>query len=218
MANDSALRADIEAELEFEPIVDAANIGVAVMDGVVTLTGRVASYAHKVAAERAAGRVKGVRAVAEEIEVRLPFEVKHDDAEIGRRVADVLAWTVYLPANAVHVKVEKGWVTLTGEVDWQYQKGAAESAARKLRGVSGVSDLIKIRIRPHVTSGDVRERITQAFRRNAELESSGITIAVDGGKVTLSGKVKAWTERRAAENAAWAIPSVTEVLDNLIVS
>lgn len=216
MANDSALRADIEAELEFEPIVDSANIGVAVKDGVATLTGYVTSYAQKVAAERAAGRVKGVRAVAEEIEVRLPFEVKHDDAEIGRRAANVLGWTVYLPANAVHVKVEKGWVTLTGDVDWQYQKQAAESAVRKLSGVIGVSDLIKIR--PHVTPGDVRERITEAYRRNADLESTGIKIAVDGGKVTLSGKVKAWNERRTAENAAWAIPSVTEVIDNLLVS
>ena len=216
MANDSALRADIEAELEFEPSVDAANIGVAVKDGVATLTGYVTSYAQKLAAERAAGHVKSLRAVAEEIEVRLPFEVKQDDAEIGKRAANVLAWTVYLPANAVHVKVEKGWVTLTGEVDWQYQKAAAESAIRKLSGVVGVSDLIKIR--PHVTPGDVRERISQAYRRNAELESSGITISVDGGKVTLSGKVKAWNERRTAENAAWAIPSVTEVIDNLVVS
>lgn len=216
MANDSTLRADIEAELEFEPSIDAANIGVAVKDGVATLTGHVASYAQKRAAERATGRVKGVRAIAEEIEVRLPFEIRHDDAEIGRRAANVLAWTVFLPANAVHVKVEKGWVTLTGEVDWRYQKDAAESAIRRLSGVVGVSDQIKIR--PHVTPGDVRERISQAYRRNAEIDSAGIKIAVDGGKVTLSGTVRAWSERRAAENAVWAIPSVTEVIDNLKVS
>lgn len=216
MANDSALRSDIEAELEFEPSIDAANIGVAVKDGIATLTGYVTSYAQKLAAERAAGRVKGLRAVAEEIEVRLPFELKKDDAEIGKRAMNVLDWMVYLPANAVHVKVEKGWVTLTGDVDWQYQKTAAQSAIRKLSGVVGVSDLIKIR--PHVTSGDVRERISEAYRRSADLESSGIKISVDGGKVTLSGKVKAWNERRAAENAAWAVPGVTAVIDNLVVS
>lgn len=216
MVNDSVLRADIEAELEFEPSVDAANIGVAIKDGVATLTGHVSSYAQKAAAERAAGRVKGVRAVVEGIEVRLPFEVKHDDTEIAHRAADVLSWTVYLPANVVQAKVEKGWVTLTGEVDWQYQKEAAESAIRKLTGVIGVSDFITIR--PHMTAGDVRDRIAQAYRRNADLESSGIKITVDGSKVTLSGRVKAWNERRIAENAAWAIPSVTEVVDNLIVS
>lgn len=216
MANDLGLRKDIEAELEFEPTVDAANIGVAVKDGVATLTGHVTSFAQKLAAERAAGRVKGVRAVAEEIEVRLPFDVKHDDTEIGKRAANVLAWSVYLPANAAHVKVEKGWVVLTGEVDWQYQKVAAESAVRKLSGVVGVSNLIKVR--SHVMPEDIHERIAQAYRRNAELESSSIRISVDGGKVTLSGKVKAWNERRIAENAAWAIPSVTEVIDNLVVS
>ena len=154
MNNNSALRADIEAELEFEPSLDAAGIGVAVNDGVATLTGHVASYAQKIAAERAASRVKGVRAFAEEIEVRLPFEVKHDDEEIARRAAHILEWSIYLPANTVRVKVEKGWIALTGDCDWQYQKEAAENAVRRLGGVIGVSNQIKIR--PHVTAGDVQ--------------------------------------------------------------
>jgi osmotically-inducible protein OsmY len=216
MINSTTLRADIQAELEFEPSLDAAGIGVTVKDGVATLTGYVGSYAQKVAAERAASRVKGVRAVAEKIEVRLPFDVKHDDGEIARRAANVLAWSVFLPANTAHVKVEKGWVTLTGDVDWQYLKQSAESAVRRLAGVIGVINQIKIR--PNVSAGDVQARIAQAYRRNAELESSGIKISVDGGKITLSGKVNAWHERRAAENAAWGISSVTEVVDNLIVA
>jgi osmotically-inducible protein OsmY len=216
MTSNTTLRADIQAELEFEPSLNAVGIGVAVKDGVATLTGSVTSYAQKVAAERAASRVKGVRAVAEEIEVRLPFDVKHGDAEIAGRAANVLAWSVFLPANTAHVKVEKGWVTLTGDVDWQYLKQSAESAVRRLAGVIGVINLIKIR--PNVSAGDVQARIAQAYRRNAELESSGIKVSVDGGKITLSGKVNAWHERRAAENAAWGISSVTEVVDNLVVA
>ena len=216
MTNNSTLRADIEAELEFEPSLDAAGIGVAVADGVATLTGHVASYAQKVAAERAISRVKGVRALAEEIEVRLPFNVKHDDEEIARRAANILDWDIYVPANKVHVKVEKGWVTLTGALDWKYQKESSEQAIRRLAGVMGVSNLITIQ--PHVLSGDVHHRITQAYRRNAELESSGIKVSIEGGKVTLSGKVKAWGERRTAENAAWGNSGVTEVVDHLMVA
>ena len=216
MASDSALRDDIEAELEFEPSLDASGIGVAVNGGVATLTGHVPSYAAKVAAERAAGRVKGVRAVAEEIEVRLPSDLRHDDEEIAKRAANIITWSVYLPANVVHVKVEKGWVTLTGETEWQYQKQSAESGIRNLSGVIGVSNLIKVK--PHVTAGDVRDRIAQAYRRNAELDSSGVKIAVAGDKVTLSGRVSTWRERWAAENAAWAVPGVTEVTDDLFIS
>ncbi len=216
MTSNTTLRADIQAQLEFEPSLNAAGIGVAVKDGVVTLTGNVTSYAQKVAAERAVSRVKGVRAIAEEIVVRLPFDVKHDDEEIARRAANVIAWSLHLSANTVHVKVEKGWVTLTGDVDWQYLKQSAESAVRRLGGVIGVSNLIKIQ--PNVSVGDVQERISRAFRRSAELESSGIKISVDGGKITLSGKVNAWHERRTAENAAWGVSSVTEVVDNLVVA
>jgi osmotically-inducible protein OsmY len=215
MSNDLALRTDIEAELEFEPSLTAAGIGVAVKDGVATLTGHVPSYFEKLAAERATGRVKGVRAVAEELEVRLPFDVKHDDEEIARRASNILEWGTFPSVKADHVKVDKGWVTLSGEVDWQYQKESAADAVRRLAGVSGVSNLITIR--PHVTAGDVQDRISKAYRRNAELESAGIKVSVDGGKVSLSGKVHAWNDRRTAENAAWAVSSVTQVIDNLVV-
>jgi osmotically-inducible protein OsmY len=216
MAHDNALRSDIEAELDFEPSLDAASIGVAVKDGVATLTGSVSTYAEKIASEEAASRVRGVRAVADEITVKLAFDIQHDDAEIARRAANFLAWSVYLPADSVHVRVQQGWVTLTGDVDWYYHKQAAEGAVRRLSGVIGVTNLIKLR--PQVATGDVRSRIAEAYRRNADLEASEISIAVDGGRVTLSGHVRAWGERRIAANAAWAIPSVTEVVDNLTIA
>ena len=216
MANDLALRSDIEAELEFEPSLTAAGIGVAVKDGVATLTGHVPSYFEKMAAERAAGRVKGVRAIAEELDVKLPFDVKHDDEEIARRASNILEWGAFLPVKADHVTVEKGWVTLAGEVDWQFQRESAVNAVRRLAGVTGVTNLITVRAR--VASGDVKDHIAKAFKRNAELETAGIKIAVDGGKVSLSGKVKTWSDRRMAENAAWAISSVTQVVDDLVVA
>ncbi len=216
MTSDAALRSDIEEELDFEPSLDASGIGVSVKEGVATLSGHVSTYAQKVAAERAVARVKGIRAVAEEITVRLSLLVRHDDDEIALRAANLLAWTLHVPEDTVHVKIEKGWVTLTGDVDWQYQKHSAELAVRRLGGVMGVSN--SINIRPHATVKDVRAHITEAFRRNAELESSGITVSVEGGKITLSGRVKALHERRTAENAAWGISSVTEVVDNLIVA
>ena len=216
MSNDLALRSDIEAELEFEPSLTAAGIGVAVKDGVATLTGHVPSYFEKLAAERAVGRVKGIRAIAEELEVRLPFGVKHDDEEIARRASTILEWGTFPAVKADHVKVEKGWVTLSGEVDWQYQKESATAAIRRLAGVTGVSNMITIRA--HVNPGDVQDRISKAYKRSAELESAGIKVFVEGGKVSLSGKVRAWQDRRVAEQAAWANPSVTQVVDNLVVA
>ena len=216
MSRDLELRADIEAELEFEPSLTAAGIGVAVKDGVATLTGNVPSYYEKLVAERAVGRVNGVRAVAEELEVKLPFDVKHDDPEIARRASNILEWGSFPSIKADHVKVEKGWVTLSGEVEWQFQREAATNAVRRLAGVVGVSNMITIRSR--VTTGDVKEHIGKAFKRSAELEASGINVSVEGGKVSLSGRIHNWGDRRAAENAAWAIPSVTQVIDNLIVA
>jgi osmotically-inducible protein OsmY len=216
MSRDLELRANIEAELEFEPSVTAAGIGVAVKDGVATLTGTVPTYYEKLAAERAVGRVNGVRAVAEELEVKLPFDVKHDDTEMARRASNILEWGSFPSIRADHVKVSKGWVTLSGEVEWQFQREAATAAVRRLAGVVGVTNLITIRSR--VTTGDVKDHIGKAFKRSAELEASGINVSVEGGKVSLSGKVHNWSDRRAAENAAWAMPSVTQVIDNLVVA
>lgn len=213
MDNDLTIRDDVQAELEFEPLVDAAGIGVAVVDGVVTLSGHVASYAQKIAAEVAAKRVKGVRALAEELEVRLPFASQHDDEEIARRAANVLEWTITAPREGVKLKVENGWVTLSGEVVQAFERTEAERALRRLEGVRGVSNLIKLK--PGVAATDIRDRLKKAFHRNAELEASRIAIAVEGGRVTLSGKVDKWSDRSVAENAAWAVPGVYQVEDRL---
>jgi osmotically-inducible protein OsmY len=215
MNSDASIRTNIEAELEFEPSVDSSGIGVAVTAGVVTLTGHVDSYASKMAAERAVARVRGVRALAEEIEVRLAVNAQHDDDEIARRAANVISWSTRIAPDSVHVKVEKGWVTLTGELDWQYQKNAVAELIRNLSGVVGESN--HIRIRPHLESQDVVQSLAKAFHRHAKLESAAINVMVDGGKVTLSGNVSAWNDRRLAEDAAWAMQNVTEVVDHLVV-
>ena len=216
MNNDSSIRTNIEAELEFEPSIDASGIGVAVTDGVVTLTGHVDSYASKMTAERAVGRVRGVRALAEQIEVRLAVNAEHDDQEIARRAANLISWSTTIAPGAVQIKVEQGWVTLSGTLDWQYQKNAVADLIRNLSGVVGESN--QIRIRPHLDSKDVAQNLAKAFHRHAELESAAIKVMVEGGRITLSGNVSAWNDRRLAEDAAWANKGVTEVVDYLVVS
>ncbi len=211
--DDLDLRQLVIDELEFEPSINAANIGVSVEKGVVTLTGHVASYVEKIAAERAVERVKGVRAIAQEIEVRYPDHQKRSDDEIAQRAVNILHWSVQVPDGSIHVKVEKGWVTLTGAVEWQYQRLAAESAVRKLSGISGVSNLIEIR--PRVAAADVHKKIMDSLKRNAEIEADSIRVIVDNDKVTLEGKVKAWYERGLAERAAWSAPGVKVVEDRL---
>jgi osmotically-inducible protein OsmY len=212
---DKSLQQAVLDELDWEPSVDAAHIGVTANNGVVTLTGHVPSYTQKWAAERAVGRVTGVKAVAEELEVRFPFEGKNSDDDIAKRVVQSLDWDVSVPNNNVKVKVEKGWVTLSGEVDWYFQRSAAEADVRKLQGVKGVSDEIKVK--PSVNAYDVREKIKSAFDRNAQLEAANIIVTADGGKVTLSGKVDTWRDRDLAERTAWSAPGVTQVEDKLIV-
>ena len=212
--DDKTLRQHIVDELEFDPRIDAAHIGVAVEEGVVTLTGRVPTYAQKVAAERATEGVKGVKAIAMEIEVRYPFERPTADDQIAKRAADALTWNL-VPPDSVQVTVQKGWVKLIGKVDWNYQKLAAESAVSKLEGVTGVSNCLEIRTRAQPK--DVKRKIVAALHRNAQLEANNIEVSVTGGKVRLDGKVKAWSERRLVEKAAWAAPGVTEVEDNLKV-
>jgi osmotically-inducible protein OsmY len=164
--DDKVLRQFIIDELDFEPSIDAANVGVAVENGVVTLSGHVASYAEKIAAERAVQRVKGVKAIAEEIEVRHPDQAKRSDDEIAQRALNILKWSVQVPADSIQVKVEKGWVTLSGTVPWQYQRLAAESAVRKLSGVRGVTNLTEIK--PDVAASDIQRKIMDSLKRNAE--------------------------------------------------
>lgn len=213
----ATLRQDIIDELDFEPSIDAADIGVSVEDGVVTLTGHVPTYSQKIAVEDVVRRVKGVRAIAQEIEVR-PYgtNITADD-EIAKRAVNSINWHTAIPAGAVQVKVQKGWVTLTGKVDWQYQKNAAEDAVSKLTGVIGVSNQVALKPRP--SSFDVKKRIEDALKRNAELEAKAISVDVlEGGKVRLEGKVHAWSERSAAERAAWSAAGVTTVDDRITVS
>jgi osmotically-inducible protein OsmY len=211
------LRQDVLDELEYEPSIDAAHIGVSAEDGVVTLNGYVETFAQKVAAVDAARRVKGVRGVADEIEIRYPGGKRTADDEIAKRAIDVLKWDTSVPAEAVQVTVRNGWVTLTGQVSWQYQRLAAEGDVRKLPGVVGIAN--NISIRPVAQVLDVRAKIEAALRRRAELEAIGIRVSVaDGGKVTLEGDVANWKEREVVETAAWSAPGVTSLDDRLRIT
>jgi len=216
MKTDAELQQDVMNELKWEPIVKAAEIGVAVKDGVVTLSGYVDSYVKKWAAERAAARVFGVRAVTEAIQVRLPGSLKRSDEDIARAVANVLEWNVLVPHGRVKVQVQDGLVTLSGEVDWGYQKFAAEEAVRYLMGVVWFSN--QITVKPTVKPQDLKDKIVSAFRRNALLDSRRITVETRGGWVILSGSVRSWGERAEAQWAAWAAPGVFEVENNIIIS
>jgi osmotically-inducible protein OsmY len=213
---DSSLKQAVLDELEWEPSVNAAHIGVTAKGGVVTLTGNVGSYAEKRAAERATGRVYGVKGIAEELIVRYPLDNKVDDADIAQKALQVLSWDIEVPNDKVKVKVEKGWVTLSGNLDWYFQRTAAEADVRKLQGVIGViNDIV---IKPPVQASDVQDKIKAALKRNAQIEADNITVTTDGGKVTLSGKVDTWHERNLAESTAWSAPGVTQVDDRLVVS
>lgn len=213
MISDSRIRQDVIDELEWDPSVDSREIGVAVKDGAVTLTGTVDSFSEKLQAERDAERVHGVRAVANELEVKLPGAMMRTDADMAKAAADALKWNTLVPEDKVKVSVDDGWVTLRGEVDWRFQRQAAEQAVEHLAGVRGITNLITIkeRVRPE----DVKERIEKALERSAELESKNIHVSVSDGKVTLRGTVRSAADRNEAEWAAWAAPGVTDV-ENLI--
>jgi osmotically-inducible protein OsmY len=214
MVDDHQLRQNVLDELDFEPRIGSTNIGVGAHEGVITLSGFVSSYAEKLAAERAARRVKGVTAIAQEIEVRLPSDKKTADDEIAKRAVDVLNWRFGIPATHIGVKVEKGTVTLTGDVDWHFQRLDAEDAVRHLSGVVGVSNRIRLRsARPMADITAVKDKIQEALRRSAKVDASHISVNTEGGKVVLGGKVHAWFERDLAEQAAWSAPGVTEVQD-----
>lgn len=213
---DSSLRQDIIDELDFEPSIDAADIGVAVENGIVTLTGHVPTYSQKVTVEDVVRRVKGVKGIAEEIEVRPVGSNRTADDEIAKRAVNTLGWNTSIPSGTVQVKVQKGWVALTGKVEWFYQKNAAANAVRDLAGVVGVTN--QIEIKQHASATDVKKRIEDALKRYAEVEAQAIRVDVlDGGKVRLDGKVHAWSERSAAERAAWSAPGVTTVEDRIAI-
>jgi osmotically-inducible protein OsmY len=214
---DLQLRQDVLDELEYEPSVDAARIGAAVDGGIVTLTGHVGSYQEKLAALAAVQRLKGVRAIADEIEVRYPSDKKASDDEIAKRATDILDWDTLVPAGAVRATVRGGWVTLAGNVDWYYQKKSAEEDVRKLSGVHGVIN--NIAITPRVAAGDVKRKIEDALRRHADIEAKAIRVTVRGNnEVVLEGSVDNWDERYAVQNAAWSAPGVKAVEDLLTIA
>lgn len=213
--SDRTLKLAVEDELTWEPSIDAEHIGVTAEDGVVTLTGHVGSYTEKIIAERAAKRVKGVRAIAQEIEIRLPNDRKASDDQIAKRALDIIAWDSTIPKDKVQVKVQGGFVTLTGQVDWHYQRTDAEYAVRKLEGIKGLSNEIKVK--PRVQASDVKHRIESALKRNAEWEAGSIKVSVLDGRVTLDGKVKALYERDLAERTAWSAPGVISVEDHISI-
>jgi osmotically-inducible protein OsmY len=215
MQSDRDIQRDIVHELNWEPSLRNDDIAVGVRDGVVTLAGFVDSYADKWTAERVAGRVKGVKAVANDIEVKLPSSSARPDPDIARAALDALKWNVSVPHERIKVKVEKGWLTLEGDVDWYYQKEAAERAVRYLTGVQGISNLIVVKARP--TPSDVKERIKETLQRGAEFDADRITVELEGNKAILRGTVRSYAEMRDAERAARNAPGITEVENRLTV-
>ena len=212
--NDRELRQLVMDELEFEPSIDSAGIGVSAEHGVVTLSGHVPSYTQKLAAERAAWRVKGVKAIAQEIDVRLPGDARTNDDEIAQRALNVLAWSSAVPRDAVKVRVANGWVTLSGQVDWNYQRAAAESEVRKLTGLVGVIN--DVSLKPAAQVVDVKQKILDALKRHAELEARDIRVEIrEGGTVRLEGGVDNWDERQAVERAVWSAGGVRAIDDRL---
>ena len=215
MRTDMEIQEDVVAALRWEPSLRDDDIAVGVRDGVVTLAGFVDSYADKWAAERVASKVKGVQAIANDLEVKLPSSSTRPDPDLAHAAVDALKWDVAVPQDRIQVKVEKAWLTLEGEVDWFYQKEAAERAVRYLTGIKGVTNLVTVRARP--TPSDVKQRIRQALERGAEFDAERVSVEIQGNKVILRGTVRSYAELRDAERAARNAPGVTEVENKLTV-
>lgn len=216
MKSDSDIERDVKEELSWDPDLDASDIAVSVKAGVVTLTGFVKSYTDKYEAEAAAKRVAGVVAVANDIEVRVPSIDERPDPEIARDAVAAVKSQLPVSSERIKIVVKNGWITLEGDVEWQYQRSTAENAVRRIKGVKGVSNQIKIK--PQAQPREIKRKIQEAFLRNAEVDSNRIIVETDGSVVTLKGTVRSWIEREEAERAAWAAPGVTSVIDQIVVS
>ncbi len=215
MKTDRQLQHDVLAELEWDPSIDAAKIGVAASDEVVTLTGTVSTFREKAQAEKVAKRVYGVRAVANDLVVTVPGRLERSDADIAKAAVTALEWDPQIDEKRITVGVRDGWVTLEGTCDWKYQAEAAESHVRTLSGVRGVSN--KIAVAASSRAADIKQRIEEAFRRSANIEARRLSIDSTDGRIVLRGHVRTWTERNQAQAAAWSAPGVTEVDNQLLV-
>jgi osmotically-inducible protein OsmY len=216
MKSDNEIERDVRDELKWDPDLDASDIAVSVKDGVVTLAGFTKSYTDRREAEIAAKRVAGVRAVANDIEVRLPAIDQRPDPDIARDAVAALKAALPISYDRIKVVLNDGWLTLEGGVEWQYQKTTAENAVRRVKGVKGVTNVITVK--PKVQSTELQRKILDAFRRNAEVDANRITVEANGSEVVLKGTVRSWIEREEAERVAWSAPGVTRVEDRIVVS
>jgi len=216
MRTDSEIRSDVTAELGWNPSIRDEDIATAVKDGVVTLAGTVDTYAQRYAAQRAVERVKGVKAIANDLTVKLPGALERSDADLAHAAVNALRWNIQVPDERIQVKVANGWLTLEGEVDQYFEKEAAERAVRYLTGVKGVNNLLTLRAAP--TPADIKQRIRASLKRQAEMDADQIAVETSGSRITLRGTVRSMVERRDAERAAWNAPGVTGVDNAIIVS
>ncbi|MRG45326.1 BON domain-containing protein [Chitinophaga sp. SYP-B3965] len=216
METDLQIQKNVMDELQWDPVLNASEIAVTVKDGIVTLSGFVNSYSRKLAAENAAKRIKNVRAVAIDLEVKMPDDEKRTDADIAAAVLEAFKWNSFVPEDAMKVSVEDGWVTIEGEVEWQFQRESVSSAIKNLVGVHGIRNLLKVK--PKVTAIIIKDVVKKALERSAAIEATGVDTLIEGGRIVLKGKVRSWAEWREVEKAVWATPGVLEVKNDLIVA